>query len=209
MNLCKELERLVSDVLDSKQTTVKTERRLLRQAVFQPRKLIVPLSVVYGIKEYLYCYLIHFCNTFDDNNRSVSFGFVEKGYRYRDLNDKQNGEDCVNEQNLLTRESCVLQKNRRLGRQQMRSGRPHCQTDTYNTRHGSQFSQPAADSGRTRCDCAMAFTACVHLASSRSPLPAGLPAATLADTVRIIRLRSAVGNHKSANTGSLVKRVAR
>jgi len=37
--------------------------------------------VVYGIKEYLYCYLIHFCNTFDDNNRSVSFGFVEKGYR--------------------------------------------------------------------------------------------------------------------------------
>ena len=30
-SLCKELERLVSDVLDSKQTTVKTERRLLRQ----------------------------------------------------------------------------------------------------------------------------------------------------------------------------------
>ena len=91
MNLCKELERLVSDVLDSKQTTVKTERRLLRQAAFQPRKLIVPLRVVYGIKEYLYCYLIHFCNTFDDNNRSVSFGFVwfrqvslgfvENGYR--------------------------------------------------------------------------------------------------------------------------------
>jgi len=27
----------------------------------------------YGIKEYLYCYLIHFCNTFDDNNRSVSW----------------------------------------------------------------------------------------------------------------------------------------
>ena len=85
-NLCKELESLVSDVLDSKQTTVKTERRLLRQAVggrplFQPRKLIVPLRVVYGIKEYLYCYLIQFCNTFDDNNRSVSFGFVEKGYR--------------------------------------------------------------------------------------------------------------------------------
>ena len=25
--------------------------------------------------------MIHFCNTFDDNNRSVSFGFVEKGYR--------------------------------------------------------------------------------------------------------------------------------
>ena len=33
----------------------------------------------YGIKEYLYCYLIHFCNTFDGINRSVSFGFVEKG----------------------------------------------------------------------------------------------------------------------------------
>jgi len=65
-----ELERLVSDVLYSKQTTVKTERRLLRQALFQPWKLIVPLRVVYGIKEYLYCYLIHFCNTFDDNNRS-------------------------------------------------------------------------------------------------------------------------------------------
>jgi len=76
MNLCKEFECLVSDVLDSKQTTVKTERRLLRQAVFQPLKLIVPLRVVYGITEYLYCYLIHFCNTFDDNNRSVSFRFV-------------------------------------------------------------------------------------------------------------------------------------
>ena len=58
------------------QTIVKTERRLLRQAVFQPQKLTVPLRVVYGIKEYLYCCLIHFCNTFDDNNRSVSFGFV-------------------------------------------------------------------------------------------------------------------------------------
>ena len=30
----------------------------------------------YGIKEYLYCYLIHFCNIIMDNNRSVSFGFI-------------------------------------------------------------------------------------------------------------------------------------
>ena len=27
-------------------------------------------------KEYFYCYLMHFCNTFDDNNCSVSSGFV-------------------------------------------------------------------------------------------------------------------------------------
>jgi len=36
-------------------------------------------ACTYGIKEYLYCYLIHFCNTIIDNNRSVSFGFVEMG----------------------------------------------------------------------------------------------------------------------------------
>jgi len=62
----------------SRQQTDDSKNRatLLQQAVFQPRKLTVPLRVVYGIKEYLYCYLIHFCNTFDDNNRSVSFGFV-------------------------------------------------------------------------------------------------------------------------------------
>jgi len=33
-NLCKELEHLVSDVLDSKQTTVKTERRFFGNKLY-------------------------------------------------------------------------------------------------------------------------------------------------------------------------------
>jgi len=54
----------------------------------------------YGIKEYLYCYLIHFCNTFDDNNRSVSWKRATAIFGIMCLQDT--GKQCLHQSALTS-----------------------------------------------------------------------------------------------------------